>query len=211
MKKSAILLMMLSFISSCGQTNETKNQVTELSKNLETATFASGCFWCTEAIFKRIKGVTSVVSGYTGGKRENPTYDQVSTGATGHAEAIQIEFDPEIVSYDRLLQIFWHTHNPTTLNQQGADVGTQYRSAIFYHSGAQKEAAEKSKMATQKELEKEKIVTDIVPFEAFYKAEEHHQNYYDANPAYPYCSIVIDPKIEKLLRQFNEDVKDEYK
>jgi len=136
--------------------------------NLETATFAGGCFWCTEAIFKRLKGVTSVTPGYTGGQKENPSYEQVSSGTTGHAEAIQIEFDPNIISYEKLLDIFWHTHNPTTLNQQGADVGTQYRSVIFYHNEKQKELAENSKNEMEKSgTYKNPIVTEIYPFTTF--------------------------------------------
>lgn len=181
-------------------------------QHFETATFASGCFWCTEAIFKRLKGVMSVTSGYTGGKRENPSYEQVSTGATGHAEAIQITFDPTVIPYEKLLDIFWHTHNPTTLDQQGADIGTQYRSAIFYHTEKQKEAAEKSK----KELEdsqtySDPIVTEVKPFEAFYKAEGYHEDYYEKNPNAPYCTFVIDPKIHKLLQEYSNEVKEEYK
>lgn len=175
------------------------------------ATFAGGCFWCTEAIFQRLKGVKSVISGYSGGQRENPSYDQVSTGATGHAEAIQITFDPKTISYEKLLEVFWATHNPTTLNQQGADRGTQYRSMIFYHSEEQKNKA----LASKKRLEGEKkyeepIVTEITPYKAFYKAEEHHQNYYNDQPYYPYCTVVIDPKVKKLLKEFPKDIKEEY-
>ena len=182
------------------------------STNLQTATFAGGCFWCTEAIFKRLKGVTSVMAGYTGGKRPNPSYYQVVTGVTGHAEAIQLMFDPSVISYEHLVEIFFATHNPTTLNQQDYDQGTQYRSAIFYHDEEQKKVAEKVK----KELEKsgkysEPIVTEIVPFDAFYEADKHHQDFYDNNSTVPYCQIIIDPKIKKLLTQFSNDVKDEYK
>lgn len=179
---------------------------------MEKATFGGGCFWCTEAIFKRIKGVTSVVSGYTGGKRENPSYDLVSTGATGHAEAIQIEFDPSIISYEKLLDIFWHTHNPTTPNQQGADMGTQYRSVIFYHSEEQKEKAEESKNKLEKDgVFDRSIITQIMPFENFYTAEEYHQDYYEKNESAPYCQYVINPKLKKLLELYGDTVKDEYK
>lgn len=179
---------------------------------METATFAGGCFWCTEAIFKRLKGVTKVTSGYTGGRKDNPTYDQVSMGTTGHAEAVQIEFDPSIISYKTLLDVFWATHNPTTLNRQGADVGTQYRSAIFYHNEQQKQAAERSK----EEMDTSgyypgHIVTEISPFETFYTAEEYHKDYYDANPQAGYCTLVIDPKIKKLVDKFGDKVKEEYK
>jgi peptide-methionine (S)-S-oxide reductase len=178
----------------------------------ELATFAAGCFWCTEAIFKRLKGVDSVMSGYTGGQRENPSYEQVTTGATGHAEAIQVEFDPNIIPYERLLEIFWHLHNPTTLNQQGADVGAQYRSAIFYHDEKQKEIALATKQKIEKEgIYKDPIVTEIVSYENFYPAEEYHKDYYDKNKSAPYCSFVIDPKIQKLLKEFGNDVKQVYK
>ncbi|MCR4324214.1 MAG: peptide-methionine (S)-S-oxide reductase MsrA [Candidatus Curtissbacteria bacterium] len=172
----------------------------------ETATIAGGCFWCTEAIFKRLKGVESVTNGYSGGKVENPTYEQVCSGTTGHAESIQIEFDPNIISYEKLLEVFFKLHDPTTLNQQGADIGTQYRSSIFYHSEAQKKTAEKAKKEAQKSRS-QPIVTEIIPFENFYKAENYHQNYYEANKSQPYCQIVIDPKIQKLYQEFKSDLK----
>lgn len=180
---------------------------------METATFGGGCFWCTEAVFKRLRGVTSVTSGYCGGKVENPTYGQVSSGETNHAEAIQIEFDPNVISYKRLLEIFWATHDPTTLNKQGLDIGTQYRSVIFYHNEKQKELAFSSKKKLEeKDKSKSKIVTEIVPFQNFYKAEDYHQNYYERNrDINPYCTIVIDPKIKKLIAEFNMNVKEEYK
>lgn len=178
----------------------------------ELATFASGCFWCTEAIFKRLKGIISVTSGYAGGNSKDPSYEQVSTGATGHAESLQIEFDPSIIPYHHLLDIFWHTHNPTTLNQQGADRGTQYRSIIFYHSDEQKKIAENSKEELEKSgTYKDPIVTEIVPFTNFYPAEDYHKDYYDTNKSAPYCTFVIDPKIQKLLKEFGNDVKEEYK
>ena len=167
------------------------------------ATFAGGCFWCTEALFRRLKGVISVTPGYAGGTVESPSYEQVCSGTTGHAEATQIEFDPAIIPFEKLLDIFWHTHNPTTLNQQGNDVGTQYRSVIFYHSPEQKEIAEKSKEPG--------FVTEIVPFANFYEAESYHKNYYDKNKDSSYCSFVIDPKIQKLLKDYNKEIKDEYK
>lgn len=179
--------------------------------SLETATLAGGCFWCTEAIFKRLKGVHSVEPGYCGGKRENPTYDQVTTGTTGHAEAIQITFDSHIIPYEKLLDVFWATHDPTTPNQQGNDVGTQYRSAIFYHDENQKQIAEESKERREKEqTSKDQIVTEIVPFTNFYKAEDYHRNYYDRNQNKSYCTYVINPKIQKLLKEFKKDVKNEY-
>jgi len=178
---------------------------------MEIATLAGGCFWCTEAIFKRLKGVQAVISGYSGGGTENPTYEQVSTGTTGHAEAIQIEFNPKVIPYEKILEIFWHTHNPTTLNQQGNDVGTQYRSVIFYHNEKQKAAAEKSKLDLGKEaVYQDKIVTEIVPFSSFYPAEHYHKDYYDKNKDDSYCTFVINPKIQKLMREYGKDVKEEY-
>jgi peptide-methionine (S)-S-oxide reductase len=174
----------------------------------EIATFAGGCFWCTEAVFKRLKGVISVISGYTGGKRENPTYEQVVTGVTGHAESIQVTFDPSIISYETLLDVFFATHDPTTLNQQDYDRGAEYRSAVFYHSPEQKQAVEKKikELVSQRKYI-DPIVTQITPFESFYKAEDHHQNFYDNNRDYPYCRVIIDPKITKLLSQFKSQVK----
>ena len=176
---------------------------------METATLGGGCFWCTEAIFKRLKGVTSVVSGYAGGIVENPSYEKVSEGSTEHAESIQIQFDPSIISYEKILEVFWATHDPTTLNRQGADVGTQYRSVIFYNSEKQKEIALRSKAEMQKSGKfKDNIVTQIVPLDKFYQAEDYHQNFYDRNKSYPYCQIVISPKIQKLLAEFKKDIKD---
>ncbi|OGH10819.1 MAG: peptide-methionine (S)-S-oxide reductase [Candidatus Levybacteria bacterium RIFCSPLOWO2_01_FULL_36_13] len=177
---------------------------------MEIATFAGGCFWCTEAIFKRLKGVERVESGYSGGEMDNPNYSAVSEGNTGHAEAVQISFDAKIIPYGKLLEVFWATHDPTTLNMQGNDIGTQYRSAIFFHSNKQKEIAEKSFLIHQRSY-KDKIVTEIKPFEKFYKAEDYHQNYYDNNQSYPYCSFVIAPKVKKLLEKFGKEVKEEYK
>lgn len=175
---------------------------------METATLAGGCFWCTEAIFKRLKGVKSVVSGYTGGKTENPTYEEVCSGKTGHAEAIQIAFDPKTISFEDLLYVFFKLHNPTTLNQQGNDIGTQYRSAIFYHGNKQKETAKKVKDDFSKSgYYKDKIVTEIVPCDKFYEAEGYHKNYYDRNADAPYCQYVIDPKIQKLYKDFKDKVR----
>ena len=167
------------------------------------ATFGSGCFWCTEAIFLNVDGITSVVSGYTGGKVKNPTYKEVCSGLTGHAEAVQISFDPAKISYEQLLEIFWQTHDPTTLNQQGADVGTQYRSVIFYHSDKQKNMAEYYKTRLEQEGAFDKpIVTEISPATTFYKAEDYHQNYYNLNNNAPYCAYVIRPKLEKFKKAF---------
>jgi peptide-methionine (S)-S-oxide reductase len=183
-----------------------------MSDKTEIATIASGCFWCTEAIFKRLKGVKSVLSGYGGGTVKNPSYDQVCTGKTGHAESVQIEFDPKVIPFEKILEIFWHTHNPTTLNRQGNDVGTQYRSAVFYHDKTQKEIAERVKKEIEKNgVYKDPIVTEITPFKNFYVAEDYHKNYYEEHQDAPYCDFVIDPKIRKLLQQYGNDVKDEYK
>ena len=175
------------------------------SARLETATFAGGCFWCSEAIFQNLMGVTSVVSGYTGGTVDNPTYEQVCSGTTGHAEAIQITFDPVKISYKELLEVFWQTHDPTTLNRQGNDSGTQYRSAIFYHSDQQRQTAELyKKELTAAKIWADPIVTEIVPFKKFYKAEDYHQNYYRQNADQPYCRFVITPKMEKFKKVFEK-------
>ena len=163
----------------------------------EQATFGGGCFWCLEAVFQRIPGVLTVTSGYAGGTVPNPTYEQVCTGKTGHAEVVQITYDPDNVSYDELLHTFWECHDPTTMNRQGADVGTQYRSVIFYQNEKQKEEAEKSKAAAQKDLS-DPIVTAIQPLTAFYKAEDYHQDYFNKHSNAPYCTLVIKPKLKKL-------------
>jgi peptide-methionine (S)-S-oxide reductase len=182
-----------------------------MNNDNETATLANGCFWCSEAIFKRLKGVKSVTPGYAGGTIKNPSYDQVCNGTTGHAESIQIVFDPSVIDFDKILNIFWHTHNPTTLNRQGNDVGTQYRSAIFYHNEKQREIAEKSKKDLEKErIYKDSIVTEVIPFRNFYTAENYHKDYYDNNKQAAYCNFVIDPKIRKLLKEYENDIKAEY-
>jgi peptide-methionine (S)-S-oxide reductase len=176
----------------------------------DTATLAGGCFWCTEAIFNRLKGVISVVSGYAASQVENPSYQEVCTGRTGAAEAVQITYDPSIISYDTLLEIFWHTHEPTTLNRQGNDVGTQYRSAIFYSNDEQKQIALASKEALEKSGAYNKpIVTEIVPFTNFYPAEDYHKEYYERNRSQGYCMFVIDPKVKKLLKEYKQVLKDE--
>ena len=180
------------------------------SNTTQKATLANGCFWCSEAIFKRLKGVKSVLPGYSGGIVKNPSYEQVCTGRTGHAESIQIEFDPKVIPFKKILEIFWSTHDPTTLNRQGNDVGTQYRSAIFYHDEKQKEVAEKLKKELEVErIYKDPIVTEISPFKSFYVAEDYHKNYYEEHQSAPYCSYVIDPKISKLLKQYRNDVKEQ--
>lgn len=176
---------------------------------IEKATFGSGCFWCTEAVFERVNGVMSVVSGYSGGSVENPTYEQVCTGKTGHAEVIQITYDPKIINYPELLEILWRTHDPTTLNRQGNDVGTQYRSVIFYHSEEQKKLAEEYRKKLDESGAWDKpIVTEIVQFKNFYKAEDYHQNYYENNPNQGYCAFVIAPKLEKFEKVFKDKLRD---
>ncbi len=166
-------------------------------KAMETATFGAGCFWCVEAVFERLDGVVAVMPGYAGGHTKNPTYEQVCTGTTGHAEVAQITFDPKKISFERLLQVFWQAHDPTTLNRQGADEGTQYRSVIFVHSSAQRAAAERSKAEAQKTFDSP-IVTEIQDLAAFYPAENYHQAYFRNHPDAPYCRFVIQPKLKKL-------------
>jgi peptide-methionine (S)-S-oxide reductase len=179
-----------------------------MNKSYEIATLGGGCFWCLEAIFNELRGVEKVVSGYSGGSVPDPTYSEVCSGTTGHAEAVQITFDPQIISFKELLQVFFTIHDPTTLNRQGADVGTQYRSVIFYHTAEQKSVAQE----VIAELEKAKvwdapIVTALMPFEAFYPAEEYHQEYYNRNPEQPYCRVVIEPKVVKFRKQFLAKLK----
>lgn len=207
------LLIISALLIGC---KETKSEIKQKSKTnmnvqnskLKTATFGSGCFWCTEAIFERVNGVTSVASGYSGGTVENPTYKEVCDGTTGHVECTQITFDPAIISYDELLEIFWKTHDPTTLNRQGNDVGTQYRSVIFYHNDEQKQKAVyyKNKLTEEKIWDKP-IVTEITKFEKFYPAEDYHQEYYDNNPNQGYCAYVITPKVEKFEKIFKDKLK----
>ena len=186
--------------------SETKEQK---AKKMETATFGGGCFWCVEAVFQKLKGVEAVRSGYMGGRTIDPTYKDICTGLTGHAEVIDIDFDPEVISFPELLEVFWSTHDPTTLNRQGNDVGTQYRSAVFYHNEAQKAAAEQYK----KELNDAKafsspIVTEIVPAEKMYVAEDYHQNYFNNNPNQGYCRAIIPAKLAKLKKVFGDKLKE---
>lgn len=176
---------------------------------METAILANGCFWCTEAVFKRLKGVTSVMPGYTGGTVIHPSYERVSSGSTGHAEALEIMFDPQVISFDTLLDVFFATHDPTTLNRQGNDVGTQYRSGIFYRNASQKETAEvKIRQLTEEHAFGEPIVTEITPFTTFFPADQSHRDFYDQNREYGYCRLVIDPKIKKLYKDFSDQVKE---
>ena len=172
-----------------------------INHNIEQATFGAGCFWCVEAVFEQLEGVLNVRSGYTGGKTKNPTYEEICTGKTGHAEVIQIDYEPNLISYEKLLNIFWKSHDPTTLNRQGADTGTQYRSAIFYHTEKQKETADNSKENVDKsDLYTDPIVTEISPLTKFYIAENYHQDYYRMNQNAPYCQLLIKPKLDKLFK-----------
>lgn len=175
---------------------------------METATLAGGCFWCTEAIFRRLKGVESVTSGYSGGNSEHPNYHQVSSGESGHAESIQIKFDPKVISFEKILEVFFKTHDPTTLNKQGNDVGSQYRSIAFYHDEKQKKTAEDLIKKLNSETYSGKIVTELVPYKNFSEAEDYHKAYYEKNRSAGYCRVIIDPKINKLYKLFKEQTKD---
>ena len=182
--------------------------MTNATNTQEIATLAGGCFWCLEAVYDQLKGVTSVESGYTGGQRPNPSYEQVCTGTTGHAEAVQITYDPQTVSFRDLLNVFFTIHDPTTLNRQGADVGTQYRSAIFYHSPEQKVIAEQTiAELTTEHLWNAPIVTEVTPIGTFYRAEDYHQEYFVNNPAQPYCRVVVAPKVAKFRQHFMAELK----
>jgi peptide-methionine (S)-S-oxide reductase len=176
-------------------------------ENLKTATFANGCFWCTEAVFQRLEGVSNVKSGFTGGKIKNPPYREVVQGRTGHAEGIQLNYDSQIITFEELLMVFFTTHDPTTLNRQGNDVGAQYRSAVFYHEEEQKAIAEKVISKLNKDVFEDKIVTEITQASSFYTAEIEHQNFYNNNPIQPYCQYIIDPKIKKLKEYFSDKLK----
>ncbi len=189
-----------------GHSAELRHIVAGMERHTEIAVFAGGCFWCTEAVFERLKGVTSVMPGYTGGVVPNPRYEQVCTGRTGHAESIRVEFDPAEISYNDLLSVFFATHDPTSLNRQGADVGTEYRSAIFYTTAEQKRTAEDyiGKLNEQLPL---KVVTEVAPLGEFYEAEDYHQQYYGNNAFAPYCQFVIEPKLQKLYKNFGGMLK----
>jgi peptide-methionine (S)-S-oxide reductase len=178
--------------------------------NIQKITFGNGCFWCTEAIFQSVKGVISVTSGYTGGHAKNPTYMEICNGNTGHAEALEVEYDADVLTFDELLLVFFKTHTPTTLNRQGNDVGTQYRSAIFYHTDEQRQQSEAMiKKLTEENVFDKPIVTEVTPVSEFYKAEDSHQNYYNDNPMKPYCAFVIQPKLNKFVKEFTDKVKPE--
>ncbi len=190
---------------------ETEKNMTNINAKLDTATFGAGCFWCIEAVFQRLEGVDTVISGYTGGKTLNPTYKDICTGMTGHAEVAQVTYNPEIISFDELLEVFWATHDPTTLNRQGNDQGTQYRSAVFYHNDDQKQKAEfYLKRLTEEKVFDKPIVTEITPLGKFYVAENYHQNYYNNNKTEGYCAFVISPKVDKLKKVFPNKLKKEY-
>lgn len=204
------------FVSCSGNNNQSEQHMSEtpsappsIPGTLDTVTLGAGCFWCVEAIFQNLKGVSTVQSGYSGGTIKNPSYKEVCTGRTGHAEVVQVTYDPGILTFDELLEVFWQTHDPTTLNRQGGDVGTQYRSAIFYHNENQRRTAEGYKKQLNDQLVFGKpVVTEIVPFTTFYKAEDYHQNYYNENKDdNPYCSAVIQPKLEKFRKVFKDKAK----
>ena len=210
MKSKVIVFLgiLFYFQTSCSQREiheQSKKSMNETNLHYEIATLGAGCYWCVEAIFQRLNGVVSVESGFSGGHVQNPSYKEVCTGTTGHAEVCQITYDPGIIHYIELLEVFWKTHDPTTLNRQGNDVGTQYRSVVFYHDQKQKELAmEMMEKLDTAHIWKDPIVTEIVPFEAFYKAEKYHQDYYNQNSSQPYCTFVITPKIEKFEKVFKE-------
>lgn len=210
------LISLIFLFSNCSFTSKTEPKITnkqiinkQMSEKTDTAIFGAGCFWCVEAIFQRLKGVESIESGYTGGTVENPTYKQVCTGETGHAEVTKIMFNPDVISFNELLEVFWTTHDPTTLNQQGADIGTQYRSAVFYLNDEQKMQAEKSKSEIATQIWDGSIVTEITPLKKYYKAEDYHQNYFNQNSDQSYCRFVINPKLEKFRKKFRDKIKDE--
>ncbi len=216
LKSALFLALQATWLSACAQhdihNSKTFKQMNEQqhtsTAHTDTATFGAGCFWCTEAQFQQLKGVISVESGYAGGTVKNPTYKEVCTGTTGHAEVTNIVYDPSVISYDEMLAAFWMSHDPTQLNRQGNDVGTQYRSAIFYHNEEQHKKAEeyKQKLMDEKVFDKP-VVTKIEPFTVFYKAEDYHQNYFNENGDQPYCQFVVRPKVEKFQKVFKDKLK----
>ncbi|HAY33158.1 MAG TPA: peptide-methionine (S)-S-oxide reductase MsrA [Ignavibacteria bacterium] len=223
MKKSVLIISLFiiaglgyNFLSSSEKENTSNTNTLKqinykkgASEKLEQATLAGGCFWCIETIFRDLKGVESVISGYSGGSTKNPTYEEVCTGKTGHAEVVQISFDPEVIGFDKLLEIFFHIHDPTTLNRQGADAGTQYRSAIFYHSENQKDISEEViKKFNESKLWDDPIVTEVSGLDVFYPAEDYHQDYYNNNKDKSYCSLVIAPKVRKFYKDYKDLIKD---
>jgi len=209
MKKVALLIILsLGLVSTKIWSQSSITKKSQISNKMEVATLANGCFWCTEAIFQRLNGVEKITSGYSGGRTRNPSYKEVVTGKTGHAEAIQIEFDNEVISFQEILDVFFSTHDPTTLNRQGYDRGTQYRSAIFYHNDEQKRTAEEFiSDLTSAEVYDVPIVTEVTEFDKFYAAEDYHQNYYNNNRTQGYCMAVINPKLKKFLKQYKSKLK----
>lgn len=215
----ALMVLGAQSVLSCAQDNKnipapsvTTQSLAMVNKSMDTATLAGGCFWCIEAVYQRLEGVHKVESGYSGGSKPNPTYEEVSAGTSGHAEVCQITFDASVISYEDILHVFFSAHDPTTLNRQGNDVGTQYRSAIFYHDEYQKNIAEEYLRQLEKlKTWQDPIVTQVAPFKAFYKAEDYHQNYFNENGSQPYCAFVVRPKVEKFMKQFKDRVKTEYK
>jgi peptide-methionine (S)-S-oxide reductase len=202
MKKIPIIFLFLSLNLTAQKINNTMND------HMAMATFGNGCFWCTEAIFQQLDGVSKVLPGYTGGSIKNPSYKAVCTGTTGHAEAIQITFDPQVISYRELLDVFFYTHDPTTLNRQGNDIGTQYRSAIFYHDASQRSEAEKMiAQLTDEKVYDKSIVTEVTAFDIFYEAEDYHKNYYNNNKNQGYCRAVINPKLDKFVKKYGSKLK----
>lgn len=205
---SVAALYFITFGHTDGPSGGTGDDSTTMTKGMKTATFGGGCFWCVEAIFENVDGVGSVVSGYSGGAVRNPTYEQVTSGTTGHAEAVQVTYDPAKVSYDELLEIFWKTHDPTTPDRQGNDVGPQYRSVVFYHDDEQQRLAGiYRKKLDEAGIYDDPIVTEIAPFDAFYPAEKYHQNYFEQNPDQAYCRFVIQPKVDKFRKIFGDKLK----
>lgn len=206
--KNSILYVSVFLVAFTVNAQSIKTKKLKMSNKVETIIVANGCFWCTEAIFQLLEGVESVTSGYTGGTIKRPTYREITTGTTGHAEAIKIVFNPEVISYQELLEVFFSTHDPTTLNKQGYDKGTQYRSAIFYNSDSQKETAENLiKALSEAQVFNNPIVTEITQASTFYKAEEYHQNYYNNNKTQGYCVAVINPKLEKFIKNYGDKLK----
>lgn len=208
-----IFFVWMDILASCSQKNVYSDKVRtksiyEKRDSMRKATFGGGCFWCVEAIYQNVDGVSSVVSGYSGGHIDNPNYQQVSSGKSGHAEVVQISYDPNKVSYETILEIFWKIHDPTTLNRQGNDIGSQYRSIILYHDEEQKGIAIKSKKALEESgFYKNPVVTEIVPLKQFYMAEDYHQNYFKRNPEKSYCQFVVEPKVEKFTKLFKEKLR----
>ena len=220
-KKAVTIVTALFFMLACGHNTSNPNKIAmnietntqpvnihSTNQTIDTATFGAGCFWCVEAVFQRLDGVISIKSGYSGGTVKNPSYKEVCNGTTGHAEVCQIVFDKSKISFDELLQVFWKTHDPTTLNQQGNDFGTQYRSVIFYHNAEQKQLAEKyKKQINEEHAYPNPIITEITPFKNYYEAEDYHQNYFNQNGSESYCKYVIQPKVEKFEKIFKDKMK----